>query len=100
MLPVPWLMPSESTRKALHPHLLIVITRFIYFTSQLHDFYTSSFSVLSAIGSQGQGCVSLPLCSLGRILPLSYLLIHQTPTESQCVKYHAGRWGRARGQLS
>lgn len=101
MLPVPWLMPSVSTCKALHPHLLIVIIRFIYFTSQLHDFYTSSFSVLSAVRSEGQGRVSLPLCSLSIILPLSYLLIHQTPTESlRCVKYHAGRWGRARGQLS
>lgn len=64
MLPVPWLMPSVSTCKALHPHLLIVIIRFIYFTSQLHDFYTSSFSVLSAVRSQGQGRVSLPLCHL------------------------------------
>lgn len=101
MLPVPWLMPSVSTLGALHPQLLIVIIRFVYLVSRLHDFYTSSFSVFSAVGSQGQGRVSLPLCSLSRILPLSYLLIHQTPTESlQCVKYHAGRWGRARGQLS
>lgn len=61
MLPVPWLMPSVSTLKALHPHLLIVIVRFIYFTSQLHDSYPSSFSALSVVGSQGQGRVSLPL---------------------------------------
>lgn len=106
MLPIPWLMPSVPTLRALHPHLLIVIIRLIYLASHYqtylfghlfgqtylfgHDFYTSSFSVFSAVGSQGQGRVSLPLCSLSRILPLSSLLIHQTPTDSlQCVKYHA-----------
>lgn len=82
MLPVSWLILSVSTLRALHPHLLIVIIRFIYFVSRVHDFYTSLFSVFSVVGSQGQGRVSLPLCSLSRMLLLSYLLIQSL----QCVK--------------
>lgn len=105
VLPAPCKMASVSTLRALHPHLLIIIMRFVCFHLNTIHPSTPGFLhivVLSVISRRCSSSGAEPLTSfvtsLSRSLPLSHLLIHQIPTETpQCVKCHVGRVGKGEG---